>query len=177
MQGKRLYLFARTALIQLSLCIALSPPSLAREWEVKHARGTIRVVDLYIPGPSVTLNCTEGLISLDKDNNWVPCLARNWRWLDDRTIEFKLRRGVTFQNGEWFNADALRINWDHYRSMENPRVLRFTNLPDATELKIIDDYTVRFILPEPDGLLFPKLMWFFQAAPSFFKQHRVAEKN
>ena len=46
----------------------------------------------------------------DKDNNWAPCLAEDWRWLNERTIEFQLREGVKFHNGESFNAEALRVN-------------------------------------------------------------------
>jgi ABC-type transport system substrate-binding protein len=165
------------ALIQFNLGIFLSLPSLAQEWEVREARGTIRVVDLFQPTVSVMLNYAEGLVNVDKDNNLVPCLAKNWRWIDYRTIEFKLRRGVTFHNGEEFNAEAVRVNWQQYRKMKNPRVITFTNLPDETIFEIIDKYTVRFSLPEPDGLAFVKFAWFFQAAPAFFTKHKVAEKN
>jgi peptide/nickel transport system substrate-binding protein len=56
-------------------------------------------------------------VTLDKDNNRVPCLAEGWRWIDERTIEFKLRRGVSFQNGEKFNAEAVRINWEAYKEL------------------------------------------------------------
>ncbi len=66
-------------------------------------------------------NYAEGLVALDKDNNWIPCLAKDWRWIDDRTIEFKLRKDVTFQNGEEFNAEAVRVNWEAYRELECPR--------------------------------------------------------
>jgi len=165
------------AFIQFSLGIALTPPSLAQEWEVREARGTITVVDLFQPTVSVMLNYAEGLVNLDRDNNWVPSLASNWRWVDDHTIEFKLRKGVTFHNGEEFNAEAVRVNWEEYRRMENPRVISFTNLPDETIFEIIDKYKVRFTLPEPDGLVFVKFMYFFQVAPAFFKKHKVAEKN
>jgi peptide/nickel transport system substrate-binding protein len=165
------------AFIQFSIGIALSPQCLAQEWEVRETRGTIRVVDLFQSTVSVMLNYAEGMVTVDKDNNFVPCLARNWRWIDDRTIEFKLRKGVTFHNGEEFNAEAVRVNWEEYRRMENPRVITFTNLPDETIFEIIDKYTVRFTLPEPDGLVFVKFMWFFQAAPAFFARHKLAEKN
>ncbi|WP_277620958.1 ABC transporter substrate-binding protein [Pseudophaeobacter leonis] len=34
-------------------------------------------------------------------------LATSWEWIDDLTIEFRLREGVTFHNGEAFNADDV----------------------------------------------------------------------
>jgi peptide/nickel transport system substrate-binding protein len=114
---------------------------------------------------------------LDKDGRLTPCLAEDWRWLDDRKIEFKLRRGVTFHNGEEFNAEAVRVNWEAYRKMRNPRVIAFTNLSDETSFEAVDDYVVRFTLPEPDALIFVKFGWFFQAAPTFLYNHEIAEKN
>ncbi len=47
---------------------------------------------------------------LDKDGELVPRLATSWRWLDELTLEVKLRRGVTFHNGEVFDAEIVRLN-------------------------------------------------------------------
>jgi len=119
------------AFIQLSLGIALSPSSLAQQWELRvKPSGTLKVVDLWAPSISAALNYAEGLVTLDKDNNVVACLAEDWRWINDRTIEFRLRKGVTFHNGEEFNAEAVRVNWEEYRSLESPRPQRFLNFPD-----------------------------------------------
>lgn len=37
----------------------------------------------------------------------MPGLALSWQWLDDRTLEVKLRRGVKFHNGEVFDAEIV----------------------------------------------------------------------
>jgi peptide/nickel transport system substrate-binding protein len=106
------------------------------------------------------------------------CLAEDWRWVDQRTIEFKLRQGVTFHNGEKFNAESVRVNWEQYRKMEKPRPHWFKGfvIPDETAFEIIDEYKVRFTFPEPDGLVFVKFLWFPQIAPAFFSEHRFHEK-
>jgi peptide/nickel transport system substrate-binding protein len=114
---------------------------------------------------------------LDKDNNYTPGLAEDWRWIADRTIEFKLRQGVTFHNGEKFDAEAVRVNWEEYKRMETPKPVRFINLPDETQFEIIDDYTVRFTLPQPDGLALVKFWGFAQFAPAFFTEHKFDEMN
>ncbi|MBV9785508.1 MAG: ABC transporter substrate-binding protein [Acidisphaera sp.] len=36
-----------------------------------------------------------------------PLLATSWRWIDDTTIEFALRSGVTFHDGSPFSADDV----------------------------------------------------------------------
>ena len=50
----------------------------------------------------------DGLIYRDPETNeYVGNLATSWEWIDDTTLEFKLREGVTFHNGEAFNADDV----------------------------------------------------------------------
>ncbi len=166
------------AFIQFSLGTLLSQPSLAQEWTLRvKPRGTLKVVDLLLPSLSLIRNYSEGLVDLDKDNNLVPCLAEDWRWIDDRTIEFKLREGVRFHNGERFNAEAVKVNWEAYRRMQIPRPTRFLVPSDETMFEIIDEYVVRFSFPEPDGLAFLKFRWFFQFAPAFFSEHKFNEGN
>ena len=178
MSRRVFFALAILAFIQFSLSIVLSSPTLAKEWTVRgKQQGTLKVVDLFLPSQSTRLNYAEGLATLDKDNNWVPCLAGDWRWIDDRTIEFKLRTGVTFHNGEKFNADAVRVNWEEYRKMENPRVVKFTEIPDETVFDIVDEFTVRFRFPKPDGLFFPKFLFFRQVAPAFFAERKFDENN
>jgi len=170
--------FAILVFIQFSLSILLSPPSLAQEWTFRvKPRGTLRVVDLVFPSWAVAKNYSEALVALDKDNNLVPGLAQDWRWIDESTIEFKLRKGVTFHNGEEFNADTVKVNWEEYRRMQTPRVVSHTVLPDETIFKSIDEYTVRFTLPEPDGLTLVKFWFFYQIAPAFFKEHKFGERD
>jgi peptide/nickel transport system substrate-binding protein len=137
------------------------------------------LVDLGIPEVAVMFNYAEGLVTLDEENNWVPCLAQDWRWTDDRTIEFKLRQGVTFHNGEKFNAETVKVNWEQYKGMENPRPHDFKGfvIPDETIFEIIDEYTVRFRFPGPEGLVFLKFFWFPQIAPTFFTVHKFHERS
>lgn len=49
----------------------------------------------------------ETLVKVDFDGNLVPNLAESWKQVDDTTWEFTLRSGVTFTNGEPFNAAAV----------------------------------------------------------------------
>ena len=139
-------------------------------------RGTLRVVDLWSVADSVKMNYAEGLVMLDKDNNFVPCLAEEWKWINDRTIEFRLRQGVFFHNGEPFNAEVVRINWESYKALKSPN-FPFLIIPDETVLEIVNDYTVRFTFPEPDGMALAKFGYFFLVAPAFFKQHKFSDWN
>jgi ABC-type transport system substrate-binding protein len=170
--------FAILAYLPFNLGMILPIPCFGQDWAHRvKPRGSLAVVDLFQVPISVMLNYAEGLVTVDTDNKFVPCLAQDWRWVNDRTIEFKLREGVRFQNGEKFNAEALRINWEDYRRLECPRLTAVSNLPDETIFEIIDEYRVRFTFPEPDGLALVKFRWFFQIAPEFFKEHRIPENS
>ena len=39
----------------------------------------------------------------------------------------------------------MRINWEEYKKMEEPKPHRFGMLPDDTKLEILDEYTVRYL--------------------------------
>jgi peptide/nickel transport system substrate-binding protein len=69
-------------------------------------RGVLRIVD-KAPNNWVWIasNVLEHLIELDKEGQLAPGLATGWRWLDDHTLEVTLRQGVTFHNGEVFDAE------------------------------------------------------------------------
>jgi ABC-type transport system substrate-binding protein len=74
-------------------------------------RGELRVVET---SPAlfawITVNVFEHLLELDQDAQLVPRLATGWRWIDDRTLEVNLRRGVRFHNGEAFDAEIVKLN-------------------------------------------------------------------
>ena len=64
------------ALITLALSVTFVSASIAQEWEHRvKPRGILRVVDLAETESSIWLNYAEGLVNVDKDNNFVPCLA------------------------------------------------------------------------------------------------------
>src|SRR5690242_4533843 len=81
--------------------------------QIPAPRGELRIVDKN-PGNWVWIrfNVFEHLMELDKDGVLVPRLATGWRWLDDRTLEVTLRQGVTFHNGEVFDTEIIKLNWD-----------------------------------------------------------------
>jgi len=139
-------------------------------------RGTLRVVDSWSVATSAMMNYAEGLVMLDKDNNFIPCLAEEWKWVNDRTIEFRLRQGVFFHNGEPFNTEVVRINWNAYKALKPP-YYPFMTISDRTIFEIVNEHTVRFTFPEPDGMALAKFGYFVLVAPAYFKKHKFSNWN
>jgi hypothetical protein len=64
-EAMRRHIFSHLAILasfQFIFAFILASPSLAQEWEIQKARGTITVVDLFQPTVSVMLNYAEALV-------------------------------------------------------------------------------------------------------------------
>ena len=143
------------------------------------AAPVIHVVD---PSPvnwlSITWNTMEELVRVDKDGRTVPTLADSYRWVDDKTLEFKLRKGVTFQDGEAFNAKVFRRSFDEVQRWDNPHPPgAFLNFPKATKLDIVDDYTVRFVFPTTDSASIMKFRGMHVASTRFWNDLGFKSKS
>ncbi|MGD9091177.1 MAG: ABC transporter substrate-binding protein, partial [Desulfobacterales bacterium] len=59
----------------------------------------------------VFANIFEGLVKVNRNGAFVPGLATAWTVSSDgKSYTFKLRKGVTFHNGQPFNAAVARWN-------------------------------------------------------------------
>lgn len=82
----------------------------------------------------------------------VPQLATAWKILENgKVAEFKLRQGVEFHNGEPFNAEAVKYSIDRLVDPATKAGTRAQVAPFYEKTAIIDDYTIRFVLKEPNA--------------------------
>lgn len=90
-------------------------------------------------------NIADSYLYLDENGDYTPWLAESYTQSDDlKTVDLTLRQGVTFSDGEAFNADAAIANFDYYKSPENTDVSTWLQYVDKWEKT--GDYTVRFTL-------------------------------
>ena len=87
----------------------------------------------------------DGLISRDPGTFQLrPLLALSWKSIDDTTIEFELRPGVTFQNGDKFTADDVVYTVE--QAMSDPLVAVPSNYAWLQGAEKVDDMHVRIHL-------------------------------
>jgi peptide/nickel transport system substrate-binding protein len=111
----------------------------------------------YLPASlSINHNLFDYLLERDAQGNLSPGLAESWSAVDPTTLEFKLRHGVKFHNGEDFNADAVQFSVQRMldESLNSGVRSRFTSI---SEIKVVDPFTVRFLLSKPDPQLLDSL--------------------
>ena len=130
-------------------------------------------------GTRIFTSIYDNLISLDRqgDLSLQPGLAESWKRIDDKTIEFKLRRGVKFHNGEEMTAEDVVFSfgpermWGFAKEGEQPQAGQalFTKsvaqsatapaevhavarrlLPYFEKFEVVDSHTVRLVNKQPD---------------------------
>src|SRR3954451_14189038 len=55
-------------------------------------------------------NIFDNLLTRDASGKIVPQIATAWRYLDDTTIEFDIRQGVTFHDGSALTPDDVAFS-------------------------------------------------------------------
>jgi peptide/nickel transport system substrate-binding protein len=87
----------------------------------------------------------DRLIHLNEKAELVPGLATEWQFSEDGlTLELTLREGVTFTDGEPFNAEAVKANIERGQTLDGSAVV--SELSVIEEVEIVDDYHVNFHL-------------------------------
>lgn len=90
----------------------------------------------------VQYNIFETLTKVNSDGSVTPLLAESWEVSPDlKTYTFKLRKGVKFQNGEPFNAKAVKFSFERAAAEKstNKSKRTFTSMESVAA---IDDYTL-----------------------------------
>ena len=87
-------------------------------------------------------NIFETLTKINPDETLTPLLAESWEVSPDlKTYTFKLRKGVKFQNGEPFNAAAVKFSFERAASEKSVNKDKPT-FASMARVAVIDDYTL-----------------------------------
>ena len=129
--------------------------------------GTLRVgfyieaatMDPHLSGSKIDRqvyhNVYEPLVTLDVKLGIRPGLAESWQQPDNRTLIFKLRRGVRFHDGTEFNAQAAKFNFDRMKT--EPKSVRKGEVASIEAVDVVDPATIKISLKRPDAALLATL--------------------
>lgn len=186
---KFLLLLALSACTWLAACAASPPPS-AVPGANAAPRDTLVIAqpidpptldpfNTAAPYISVFAQMCEPLMYWDTDaaGNAIikPWLATEYHWVNNTTLQFKLRSNVQFSNGEPFDAQAARVSLEQlFQSLSYSQWLQ--NL--LQDVEIVDDHTVNVVLTQPAPYVTSVLaMGSFQIAPRDFQTRGAAAFN
>jgi peptide/nickel transport system substrate-binding protein len=102
----------------------------------------------------------DGLVTRTTTNKVVLELAESYEWVDNKTLEFVLKKGVVFHNGEALTAEDVKFTFDRViteGAIEYPEAhtaARKGLIAPLESVEVVDDYTVRlhFTAPWPPAL-------------------------
>ena len=107
-------------------------------------------------GRIVFASLCDKLLDVDEKLTIVPQLATSWEWsADNKSLTMKLRPGVTFHDGEKFDAAAVKFNIERHKTM--PGSNRRGELAPVASVEVIDAATVRMNLTAPFSPLLAQL--------------------
>ncbi|HEX6970826.1 MAG TPA: ABC transporter substrate-binding protein, partial [Limnochordia bacterium] len=129
------------------------------------------------PGWWVIGRTHDFLYNLDpRTERPVPALATDYEVSEDGlTYTFHLRRGVTFTDGAPFNAEAVKFTFERNLKLNGDPVWLIQGIE---EIRVVDPYTVQFVLSAPDATFLQKLSFTAPAAilsPNTFTAATVQE--
>ena len=101
-----------------------------------------------IDGWSIVHSVYDTLVVRAADGSIQPLLAESFSQPDDVTIEFQLRTGVTFHNGEPFDSRSVVATVAHMQDPETASQVA-ADFSAITRVEEVDARTVRFHLSQP----------------------------
>jgi peptide/nickel transport system substrate-binding protein len=171
-----------TRLVALVALLGLALPAGPALAQAPAAKDTLTVAQFVDPPNLDPYNTTAPYISVfaqicepliywdsDASGNAVikKLLATDYRWLDPTRLQFKLRSGERFSNGEPFNAEAAKHSLEQLFAAFNYSQWLKDLLKEVT---VVDDSTVNVVLTKPAGYVVSVLAFgSFQVAPKDFK--------
>lgn len=130
----------------------------------------IPTVDVHLGGNSpiynVYANLYEALVGFDGTGTEYPVLAAELpTQIEDDRWRVKLREGVTFNNGEAFNAEAVAANVERMTAPETASSF-ISQIETITGTEIVDEYTIDILTDGFDVVLPARLSYIYMMAPS-----------
>jgi ABC-type transport system substrate-binding protein len=135
--------------------IKVGVTNLQSSWDVAKTAGSLEV--------PIQKMVYDGLTALDEKNNVVPSLAESWKTPDGgKTYDFVLRAGVSFSNGDAFDATSAKATIDHYLTAPGSTVagqlanVERTEVVSPTQLRIVQkqaDVSLPAVLSDRAGIM------------------------
>lgn len=96
---------------------------------------------------SILNHVFSGLVTTDEKGQVVNDLAESYKNIDDKTWEFKLKDGVTFQDGSKLTSEDVKYTLDTIR--DTSKKYKLASDFSFMQVEVIDDLNFRIITEEP----------------------------
>lgn len=105
------------------------------------------------PNSAFAYTIFSRLTQTDENARLLPGLAESWEMIDPLTWEFRLRKDVTFHNGEAFTAEDVVFTFERIPQVVNSPGPYTSYLRGISGTEIIDPHTLRITTDYPVPIL------------------------
>lgn len=122
-----------------------------------------------IPSQVIYSNIFDSLFGRDRDLKFINQLATSYHLVNPTQWRFQLRKGVSFHNGEPFNAEAVKFSYDQIYAPTSKSIKKGQFIV-IDKVDVVDDYTVDITTKKPDPILPARLSLFYAIPPKYVKE-------
>ena len=144
--------FAAAVAIAAALATVAPAPVVAQDLKVAVAADVTSIDPHFFnlfPNNNIAEHIFDKLVQMDPDSKMIPGLATSWKTVDDKTWEFKLRKGVKFHDGSELTAADVVFSLERVPQVPNSPG-PFTAYTKAIQkIEVVDPYTLRFHYASP----------------------------
>jgi peptide/nickel transport system substrate-binding protein len=116
-------------------------------------------------------NVYEALVRHNDRIEIEPALAESWQRVSPTVWRFNLRRGVTFHNGEGFDADDVLFTWTRVRG---PGSMAGNLLGQLKEVRKLDSHTIEIETHRPFPILLAAITQFYMMDEGWSRANNAA---
>ena len=114
--------------------------------------------DWAIASTWIHMNIFDCLVWRDRETaEFEPWLAESWENIDDTTWRLKLREGVTFHNGEPFDAEAVKWTYERILDGSPDDFITYNQWTFIDEINVLGPYEVEIVTTEPEPAFLSKM--------------------
>ncbi|PON10170.1 peptide ABC transporter substrate-binding protein, partial [Candidatus Entotheonella serta] len=122
-------------------------------------RGTPDILDphktTYLTAVQVHNNIYNGVLRIAYDGTKVsfePDLAEEWEIKSDTDHVFRIRKGVSFHNGDPLTAKDIKWSFERVANREISPI-HYWKMKQVDTIEVVDDYILRLSLKQPDPFM------------------------
>lgn len=129
----------------------ISPFAILSQYDLPHEESGMFHRDIY-----------EFLLKYDEHNKkFVPALAKSWKRIDDKTLEFELRNDVKFHNGNAFDAADVKATVDYIIDPKS-KITYASRYNWVKQVEVLGPHKIRVHAQEPIATDLNNLAYRFQ---------------
>jgi len=140
------------AAVAIAASVAFTAPIVAQELKIAVAADVTSIDPHFFnlfPNNNIAEHIFDKLVQMDPDSRMIPGIATSWKTIDDKTWEFKLRKGVKFHDGSELTAEDVVFSIDRVPLVPNSPGPFSAYTKAIVAKEIVDPYTIRFKYAAP----------------------------